>query len=821
MLLETLKTQGNRVETTQKSKENTTEIEDSNSVESIDFKLSDIDVEEFDDDIIETTPKIVTETQAKDTGKGSRAVYNDCRDKHEKRVEFKVPEPVSYRKTQFDPSFSSKNIAQLEAIKEDKQERKKQFADQILDLMDDFDNNPDKTNALKQARDSRKRIKEEIDHISNIILEKQASFNATYSTPVRPQFSDYLTQDRIAETPQSSSPAMNPATLKKWQRMDYQWSREIIKAMKYVFKLKSFRENQLEAINAALAGNDCFILMPTGGGKSLCYQLPSIISGGTTSGLTIVISPLLSLIQDQIKHLQDKGIPCAYISGNMDSTLRSWVFNELKKDEPVLKLLYMTPEMVNKSSQVQRSLKLLYNRRKLARFVVDEAHCLSQWGHDFRPDYKDLGNLKQLFSLTPVMALTATANDKVKMDVKVNLRMNNCEEFAMSFNRINLIYDIREKGKNVEDEMVEMIKSKWPGKSGIIYCTSKKKCEIVAESLRFKHGLAAHHYHAGMEKDDRIKVQQRWQSNHIHIIVATVAFGMGIDKPDVRFVIHHSLPHSIEGYYQETGRAGRDGNVSHCILFYNFRDKATIDFLIDRGEGPREQKERQKENLRQMILYCENRTDCRRQQLLAYFGERFDSSKCNGTCDICAKGAAAGKKVDVTEDARTIIRLVESVEHDNITLNQCVDIFKGANNAKIREFGYSDNPWYGAGKNYAKGDAERLFRTMCLKKILKEYCKENGGGFINAYVKLGPLGRKSLHSSSFSMDLFISEPKKTGAKAKISKRKTKDSQKKETKKAKSAERPTTKFKLVDYNPYEDAPEDLDSVFVNDDDVFDQ
>jgi RecQ family ATP-dependent DNA helicase len=230
---------------------------------------------------------------------------------------------------------------------------------------------------------------------------------------------------------------------------------------------------------------------------------------------------------------------------------------------------------------------------------------------------KELGQLKVNYPRVPLMALTATANEKVKVDVKVNLRIPNCLEFAMSFNRPNLIYEVVPKTRSIDEDIVKMIRERWKGRSGIIYCTSKKKCEDCAETLSKDFNISAKYYHAGLEKEDRSRIQNEWASNQIQIIVATVAFGMGIDKPDVRFVIHYSLPQSIEGYYQETGRAGRDGNLSHCILFYTYRDKSTIEFLIEKGEGHYQQKERQRENLRQMIMFCENKTDCRRRQLLS------------------------------------------------------------------------------------------------------------------------------------------------------------------------------------------------------------
>jgi RecQ family ATP-dependent DNA helicase len=396
----------------------------------------------------------------------------------------------------------------------------------------------------------------------------------------------------------------------------YEWTDEVQRLLKKTFGLCEFRVNQLEAINATLDGRDCFVLMPTGGGKSLCYQLPAVCTKGKTRGVTIVVSPLLSLMQDQVQSLMDKGIPAINFSSDCTAERRKWIFEELSKSIPTVKLLYVTPEMMMRSNQFETALKRLHSRSLLARFVIDEAHCVSQWGHDFRPDYKELTCLRDRYPSVPLIALTATANHKVRLDILEVLKMQNCLQLEQSFNRPNLSYEIRPKTRQLDQEMVSFIKNNYPRQSGIVYCLSKKNCEETANRLQ-KHGLKAAFYHAGLHKSDRMRIQEKWATNQVQIIVATIAFGMGIDKADVRFVIHHGLPQSLEGYYQETGRAGRDGKPSTCILFYSFSDKKTIDFLIDRGEGSREQKERQKSNLRQVIAYCENKIDCRRQLVLS------------------------------------------------------------------------------------------------------------------------------------------------------------------------------------------------------------
>ncbi|KAM9352264.1 recQ-like DNA helicase BLM [Symphorus nematophorus] len=553
----------------------------------------------------------------------------------------------------------------------------------------------------------------------------------------------------------------NPAH-DRFRGFNFPYSQEMMKIFHKRFGLHQFRFNQLEAINATLQGEDTFVLMPTGGGKSLCYQLPACIS----QGVTVVISPLKSLIVDQVQKLTTLDIPATSLSGDKSDTEAGRIYMQLSRKDPIIKLLYVTPEKVSASNRLISALENLFERGLLARFVIDEAHCVSQWGHDFRPDYKRLHELRQKFPSVPMMALTATATPRVQKDILNQLNMTRPQVFTMSFNRTNLKYAVLpKKPKKVDEDCISWIKKHYPRDSGIVYCLSRNDCDAMAESLQ-RAGILALSYHAGLKDGDREYVQTKWiNQDGCQVICATIAFGMGIDKPDVRYVIHASLPKSVEGYYQESGRAGRDGEISHCILFYSYADVQRIKRIISMDrEGDRHAKDTHYNNLHSMVQFCENMMECRRIQLLAYFGElKFNKSFCKEhadvSCDNCSRPNQY-KMRNVTEDVKMIVRFVQencekvgarygkTPQQNRLTLNMLVDIFVGGKSAKVQ------TGMYGKGAAYSKHNADRLFKKLVLDKILMEDLYITNNGQAVAYISAGP---KAMNVISGSMQVEFYE----------------------------------------------------------------
>uniref|UniRef100_A0AAR2LQ33 RecQ-like DNA helicase BLM n=1 Tax=Pygocentrus nattereri TaxID=42514 RepID=A0AAR2LQ33_PYGNA len=572
--------------------------------------------------------------------------------------------------------------------------------------------------------------------------------SSTLPQPIREggPIKSLLTESNVSTEVTFRNPAHD-----RFRGFNFPHSPEMMKIFHKRFGLHQFRFNQLEAINAALLGEDTFVLMPTGGGKSLCYQLPACVS----AGVTVVISPLRSLIVDQVQKLTTLDIPATSLSGDKSDSEAGRIYLQLSKKDPIVKLLYATPEKISASGRMISALQNLYERGLLARFIIDEAHCVSQWGHDFRPDYKRLHELRQKFPNVPVMALTATATPRVQKDILNQLAMTRPQVFTMSFNRHNLKYCVLpKKPKKVDEDCINWIKKHYPRDSGIVYCLSRNDCDTMADSLQ-RAGIAALAYHAGLNNSDREYVQNKWiNQDGCQVMCATIAFGMGIDKPDVRYVIHASLPKSVEGYYQESGRAGRDGEMSHCILFYSYNDVIRIKRLIAMDkDGNHHSRATHINNLHSMVHYCENVAECRRIQLLAYFGEhKFNADFCKEhpevICDNCQYQAR-----NVTEDVKKIVRFVQencekvgsrygrSSQQNRLTLNMLVDIFIGSKSARIQ------SGMYGFGAAYSRHNADRLFKKLVLDHILMEDLYITNNGQAVAYISAGPKAMNVLSGS--------------------------------------------------------------------------
>ena len=453
--------------------------------------------------------------------------------------------------------------------------------------------------------------------------------------------------------------------------------------LKEFFGFDSFKADQERIIKHLVDKNNAFVLMPTGGGKSLCYQLPALVMEGTA----IVISPLIALMKNQVDAIR------GFVSGNdgiahfLNSSLNKAQINEVRNDliSGATKLLYVAPESLTKAENVA-----MLKEIKISFYAVDEAHCISEWGHDFRPEYRRIRNIVEEIGVAPIIALTATATPKVQSDILKNLGMPDATVFKSSFNRPNLYYEIRDKSDPKRD-IIKYIRQN-PGKSGIIYCLSRKKVEELAELLNIN-GIKAAPYHAGLDAKTRADNQDKFLMEEVDVIVATIAFGMGIDKPDVRFVIHYDIPKSIEGYYQETGRAGRDGREGQCITFYSYKDIQKLEKFMQ-GKPIAEQ-EIGKQLLMETVAYAESNS-CRRKLLLSYFGEDYNVEDC-GACDNCLHPK---KQFDGREEMAMIIELIESLP-ERFKMEHLANILTGEMNSIIKSYKHDKLELFGAGKDHS------------------------------------------------------------------------------------------------------------------------
>ena len=490
--------------------------------------------------------------------------------------------------------------------------------------------------------------------------------------------------------------------------------------LKKYFGFDTFKGNQEAIIRSLLEGNDTFVLMPTGGGKSLCYQLPSLLMEGTA----IVISPLIALMKNQVDAMRNFSEEDG-VAHFINSSLSKSAIDQVKSDisSGKTKLLYVAPESLTKEENVD-----FLKHVKISFYAIDEAHCISEWGHDFRPEYRRIRPIINEIGKAPVIALTATATPKVKMDIQKNLGMTDANEFKSSFNRPNLYYEVRPKTNNIDRDIIKFIKQN-PEKSGIIYCLSRKKVEELAEIL-VANGIKARPYHAGMDAATRNTNQDDFLKENIDVIVATIAFGMGIDKPDVRYVLHYDIPKSLEGYYQETGRAGRDGGEGQCIAFYSNKDLQKLEKFMQ-GKPVSEQ-EIGKQLLLETAAYAESSV-CRRKILLHYFGEEYTEENC-GNCDNCLNPK---KQVEAQELLCAVIETVIAVK-ENFKQDYIIDVLLGKETSEVLAHKHDELEVFGSGM----GEEERLWNSVIRQALIAGYLVKDVENY--GLLKVTPSGHKFL-----------------------------------------------------------------------------
>ena len=490
--------------------------------------------------------------------------------------------------------------------------------------------------------------------------------------------------------------------------------------LKKYFGFDTFKGDQEQIIQNLLDGNDTFVLMPTGGGKSLCYQLPSLVM----EGVAIVISPLIALMKNQVDAMRNYSEEDG-IAHFINSSLSKSAIDQVKADilNGKTKLLYVAPESLTKEENVEflKSVKISF-------YAVDEAHCISEWGHDFRPEYRRIRPIINMIGQAPIIALTATATQKVREDIKKILGMPDAKEFKSSFNRSNLYYEVRRKTNDIDKDIIKFIKAN-AGKSGIIYCLSRKKVEELAEILK-ANGINASAYHAGMDSSARSAVQDDFIKENIDVIVATIAFGMGIDKPDVRFVIHYDMPKSLEGYYQETGRAGRDGGEGQCVAFYSNKDMQKLRKFMQ-GK-PVSEKDVSDELLKETEAYAESSV-CRRKSLLHYFGETYAEENC-GNCDNCLNPK---KQVEAQDSLCAVIETIMAVK-ENFKSDYIIDVLMGKETSEVLAHRHEELEAFGSGE----GEDEKTWYAIIRQALIAGYLSKDVENY--GLLKVTSAGHKFL-----------------------------------------------------------------------------
>lgn len=510
------------------------------------------------------------------------------------------------------------------------------------------------------------------------------------------------------------------------------------KHLEKYFGFTEFREKQIRVVKGALKGHDQLVILPTGSGKSICYQLPALIQGG----ITIVIAPLKSLIKDQINNLAKKNIHAVGYYGDISSKDKGDILTEMLKENPKFNLIYTTPETLDSNIQFILNLRHIFENNTLRRFVIDEAHCVSLWGNDFRNSYRKLSNLKEHFPTVPIMALTATATPQVRKDMVRQLKFKKYHMYTKSYFRSNLKIKMFKRDKNYYGYLLDLVKDQFSESTGIIYCLSRKKCDKLVEKLKTD-GVNAASYHAGLTTKNRTLIENNWKADVTRIIVATIAFGMGIDKKDVRFVIHNNLPTSLENYYQEIGRGGRDDDACYCIMFYSYQDKIILEKMI-RGSGGQKTKnskyvEHQLGKLDAMIQFCEDRTECRHCRISNYLGETrcFEKDKCVNGCDNCINCDKLEKE-DVTGISKAILNLIMQLG---------TDAYKSSLHTSIRCLENYDNYIHKYGN---KSKLMEMFNRVMVYMIINKYIEEtlirNVYGFWSEKYKLYTRARNILEN---------------------------------------------------------------------------